>query len=255
MEQNNPNQPRLQAVDRELLTALVRKSLDHETLVVTDWNYHSVHGGFGGGQYGTFIYRFKGRAQDQNDICEWSLILKIIHARLDQEPASTHYWKREAEAYRSGLLEDLPGEMRAAKSFDVVEYPDEACWIWQEDVQDAIGNMWSLEHYKQVARHFGQFNGAYLTAVRPIPDDLWLSTGWLRKIVKGAENVAPQIQAMLKHASLHPVLPSDADEQFLKLWNDRQLFWNTLDKLPQTFAHQDPVRRNFFPLPQCEWGI
>jgi len=109
MEESDPNQTRLQAVDRKMLTPIVAKALNQQAVTLTNWNYQQVHGGFGGGMGGTFVYRFEGGAMLQDDLIQWSLILKIIHARPDEAPDSTHYWKREYEAYRSGLLENLPG--------------------------------------------------------------------------------------------------------------------------------------------------
>jgi hypothetical protein len=244
-EQSDPNQTRLQAVDCEMLTPIVAKALHQQTVTLANWNYQQVYGGFGGGMGGSFIYRFKGDAVVEEDAIQWSLILKIIHAQPDEAPDSTHYWKREFETYRSGLLEDLPGGVVAAPCFQCVEYPDDSCWIWQEDIQDGVEN-WQPEHYQLAARHFGQFNGAYITSSRSIPDEPWLGTGWLRNMIKGGEPFAPKIEVMLQHPLLQPVLPVDAAEQFRKLWNERERFLSVLDQLPQTFAHQDPVRRNLF---------
>jgi hypothetical protein len=244
--QSDPNQTRLQAVDSKTLSPIVAKALNQQAVTLTNWNYQQVHGGFGGGIGGSFIYRFTGDAMVQDDLIQWSLILKIIHARPDEPPDSTHYWKREFEAYRSGLLENLPGGVVAARCFHAVEYPDESCWIWQEDIQDDIGDSWQLEHYQHIARHFGQFNGAYLTTPRSIPDEPWFGTGWLRHIAKAAEPMLPQIEAVLQHPMRQSTFPADADKQFLRLWDERERFLSALDKLPQSFAHQDPVRRNLF---------
>jgi hypothetical protein len=244
-EHPDPNQKQLQRVDSTLLTPLVRKSLDDARLVVSNWHYDSVRGGAGGGLGGTFIYRFSGGADLQHTTVSWSLILKIVHARPSEEPTSTHYWKREAELYRSDLVVDLPGHLRAAKCFAVEEYPDEACWIWQEDVQDAVGQTWDMEHYGLTARHLGQFNGAYLRN-RPIPAASWLATGWLRKIAQATEPVIPKILELLNYAPMKQALPQDAERQFMRFWDERERFLDGLDKLPQTFCHQDPVRRNLF---------
>jgi hypothetical protein len=51
---------------------------------------------------------------------------------------------------------------------------------------------------------------------------------------------------MLTNPVIHPAFPSDAYPQFLKVWDARERFLSALDKLPQVFAHQDPVRRNVF---------
>lgn len=244
-EHEDPNHHRLQAVDATVLTPLVRKSLDQQNLAVTDWAYQQIQGSVGGGVGGTFIYRFGGNARTQDITVEWSLILKILHARPDEDPTSTHYWKREAEFYRSGLDREIPGRLFAANCFAVVEHRDEACWIWQEDVTEAIGPSWSLEHHGLTARHLGQFNGAYMTS-HPLPAAPWLGTGWLRRIVQATEPFVQPIHDMLKYPLLRSWLPSNAENQFETLWNERERFLSSLDKLPQTFCHQDPFRRNLF---------
>jgi hypothetical protein len=245
-DSSDPNSGRLEAVDSDLLTPIVQKALEAPQAALLNWSYQPVGGGFGGGLNNTAIYRFMGDAQVHDDTQSWSIILKIIRARPDDDPDSTHYWKREIEIYQSGFLEDLPpGRFSAARSFGVIEYPDEACWVWMEDVKPDLQQPWPLDHFGLVARHLGQFNGAYLTT-RPIPSAIWLSTGWLRKIAQATEPHVARIQNMLTHPTLQDALPSDAEAQFLKLWDERERFLNALDRLPQTFCHQDPVARNLF---------
>jgi hypothetical protein len=245
-DSSNPNSSRLQTIDGGSLTPLVQKALDAPQAALLNWGYQPVGGGFGGGMDNTAIYRFSGDAQVHGVTRSWSIILKIIRALPGDDPTSTHYWKREIEIYQSGFLEDLPpGRFFAVRSFGIVEYPDEACWVWMEDVKPDLPQPWPLEHYGVVARHLGQFNGAYLTG-RPIPSAPWLSTGWLRKIAQAAEPHVAQIQNTLTHPTLRDALPADAEAQFLKLWDERERFLNALDRLPQTFCHQDPVARNLF---------
>jgi hypothetical protein len=244
-EQPDPNAERLQNVDSAFLTPIVQKSIDDQNAVIVNWTYTPVNGGFGGGMGGTYIYRFRGDVQTKSETKPWSLMLKIVRARPDEDPASTHYWKREVEIYQSRLLENLPGRFLAVRTFGVLEYPDEAGWIWMEDLTQAVSQPWSLEQYGRVARHLGQFNGLYLTT-RPIPSDPWLSTEWLRKIFQVVQTRTLEIQNMLKAPTLQDILPSDAETQFLRLWSERERFLSALDNLPQTFCHQDAVARNLF---------
>ena len=91
---------------------------------------------------------------------EWSLILKVLYPPADRgQPTDFDYWRREAHAFESGLLNGLSGGLMAPRCFGVVDQPDEACWIWMEDVRDCFGASWPLEHYGVAARHLGQFNG------------------------------------------------------------------------------------------------
>jgi hypothetical protein len=235
----------LQAVDNAMLTPLVQKALSSPGAAITNWRCEPVAGGFGGGIGGSFIYRFTGDAQDGDDTIGWSLILKIVRAHPEQQPTHTHYWKRECEVYRSGLLDDLPGQFYAVRSYGVMEYPDEAAWVWMEDLRDDLSKPWPPEHYGEVARHLGQFNGAYLNG-RPLPSAPWLGTGWLRKMTENVAPVIAQVQAGLNDPLLQSTLPPDASVHHMRLWDERERFLAALDRLPQVFCHQDIVERNLF---------
>lgn len=239
----NPHAHRLQAIDEAALTPLVRKALDRPAASITNWDCQPVSGGVGGARFDTFIYRFTGQADDQGVCLPWSLILKILTARTGEQPADPQYWRREAELYRSGLLNDLPGSFFAPRCFDVIEYPGEACWLWLEELRDEIGPSWPLEHYGVAARHLGQFNGAYL-AGRPLPSESWLSSGWFRKMAAQAAPNIPQVYNALTVPLLKAVLPSDAGDQCSRFWSGRDRFMDALDRLPHTFCHLDAFRRN-----------
>ena len=167
----------LGSIDSAMLRPLVRQALDCETAEVTDWDIQQIHGGSGYGTAGgSFIHRVSGQARDHGDTAEWSLILKVLSPPTDPvQPTDFNYWRREAHALESGLLNELPGGLTAPRCFGVVDQPGGECWIWMEDVADLFGSVedtgveWPLEHYGVVARHLGQFNGAYLTGEKPMP--------------------------------------------------------------------------------------
>ena len=167
----------LAAINQATLTPLVQSALNSETVEVINWDYEQLHAGAG---EWTAVYRFAGQGRDQGQTVPWSLILKTLHPQVPgDDPSAWNYYKREADAYQSGWMNDLPGGLAAPRSFGVIEHADGTCWMWLEDVTDEIGSHWPLEHYGVVARHVGQFNGAYLSG-RPQPAWPWLSSGWLR---------------------------------------------------------------------------
>jgi len=233
----------LAGIDQATLTPLVQGALNSETVEVTGWACEQLHGGAGAGNA---IYRFAGQGRDQEQEIPWSLILKTLCPAGDNTHLSAwNYYKREAEAYRSGWLDDLPGGLAAPRSFGVVEHPDGTCWIWLEDVTDEIGSHWPLEHYRVVARHAGQFNGAYL-AERRLPPWPWLSSGWLRGYVALSAPAMPLIRDSLDHPLVCRWLPGDASDRLFRLWEERELYLDALDRLPQTLCHLDLFRRNLF---------
>jgi hypothetical protein len=233
----------LDIIDQATLTPLVRSALNSESIQVIDWGREQLHGGAG---TGNAIYRFAGQGRDRGQEMSWSLILKTVYPEVDNTDISAwDYYKREADAYQSGWLDDLPGGLAAPRCFGVVEHPDGACWIWLEDVRDEIGPHWPLEHHRVVARHAGQFSGAYLVG-GPLPTSPWLSSGWLRH---NTENCAPALAPLrnaLDHHLVRRWLPDDASDRLFRLWQERDLYLDTLDRLPQTICHLDLFRRNLF---------
>jgi hypothetical protein len=233
----------LAAIDQSTLTPLVQSALGEKAVEVTAWECEQLHGGIG---VGTAIYRFSGEGHDRGQKVPWSLILKTIHPVGGNLDASAwNYYRREPDAYQSGWLDDLPGGLAAPRCFGVVEHPDRACWIWLEDVAEEIGTHWPLEHYGVVARHLGQFNGAYLVD-RPLPNWPWLGSEWLGKYIAVSAPAMPIIRDSLDHPLVRRVWPGSASDRLFRLWEERDLFLDALDRLPQTLCHLDMFRRNLF---------
>jgi len=233
----------LAAIDQATLTPLVQSALNNETVELMDWDYEQLHGGAG---MGNAVYRFTGQGRDGEQRMSWSLILKTAYPEGDNAHISAwNYYKREADAYQSGWLDDLPGGLAAPRCFDVIEHQDRSCWIWLEDVADDISSPWPLEHYGLVARHLGQFNGAYLVD-RPLPSWPWLSSGWLRHVIENSASAMPLLRDSLDHALIRRWMPGDASDRYFRLWEERGVYLDALDRLPHTLCHFDIFRRNLF---------
>jgi hypothetical protein len=233
----------LAAIDQATLTPLVQSALGSKTVEVVNWECEQLHGGIG---VGTAIYRFSGEGHDRGQKVPWSLILKTLCPAEDNANVSAwNYYKREADAYQSRWLDDLPGGLAAPRCFGVVEHPDGTCWIWLEDVGEEIGLHWPLEHYGVVARHAGQLNGAYLVE-RSLPSWSWLSSDWLRGYISLSAPAIPLIRNSLDHPLVRHRLLGDASDRLFRLWEERNLYLDALDRLPQTLCHLDLFRRNLF---------
>jgi hypothetical protein len=243
--------PQLDAINRASLTPLVRSALDRKTVEVSTWAYEQLHGGAG---LGTAIYRFSGEGHDRGQKVPWSFVLKTLCPAEDNANLSAwNYYRREADAYQSGRLDDLPGGLAAPRCFGVVEHPDGTCWIWLEDVADEIGSQWPLEHYGLVARHAGQLNGAYLVE-RSLPSWSWLSSGWLRGYIALSAPAIPLIRDSLDHPLVRRTWPGDASARLFRLWEERNFFLDALNRLPQTLCHLDIFRRNLFARKTADGG-
>ena len=84
------------------------------------------------------------------------------------------WWRREADAYESGLLPD--GELRAARCERVVERADGSVALVLEDLVGLPATDWPLERFGPAARQLGRWQGSF----RTMPDEPWLSRDWLR---------------------------------------------------------------------------
>jgi hypothetical protein len=201
------------------------------------------------------VYRFTGTGRDGEQVVSWSLILKVrrapaytqdARAVFDQtELSSPFYWKREPLAYDSGMLQDLPGGLCAPRCYRATEYPDEAVWLWLEEVTDRFEGQWPLEQYGVVARHLGQLNGAYL-AGRPPPSDPWVCQGFLRTYVEQAAPVYTRLRESLDRPLIRRLLQGEDAAKLFKPWEAREIYLAVLDRLPHAFCHMDAFSRNLF---------
>jgi hypothetical protein len=231
-------------IDRLTLTDLIAKALDRPALQITDWKAHQLHGGM---EWDSAVFRFQGQASDNGDTLPWSLVLKAVKpADTASEPDGVRYWKREVLAYQSAFLHHLPGgNVSAPNSYGIQERPDGSIWLWMEDVKDDVASPWSIEQYAVAARHFGQFNGAYL-AGRELPDASWVTHHWLRQYVENAAPMVEFIRTNPGHPMIMNLYPGDALAQILAIWDEHKAILDILEDLPQVFCHQDAFKGNLF---------
>jgi len=236
----DPHNQHLTVINQATLTPLVRRLLHSENLEVINWDHQQIYAGAGGG----LLYRFTGNGRDGGKHVPWSLILKIIRSPGDNEPSDVR-WKREPLVYQSGILDDLSGGLAVPRCLDITEQSENEIWMWLEEVIDELGQ-WPLQRYGLAAHHLGQFNGAYLTG-KQIPTQPWVSQGWLRGWVAGgpASSMA-LLRRSLDHPMVRRIYPADTPERLFRLWEERETFFDALERLPQTFCHLDAFRRNLF---------
>ena len=132
---------------------------------------------------------------------------------------------------------DLPGGISAPRCYRIETHED-AAWIWMEHVADAAPRSWGPDEFVRAAYASGRFGGAYLNG-RPLPDERWLvrdhARGWV-----GGESP----EAACSDAFVQRQFPAPLRQRVMRLWDDRELVFDWLQRLPQTFAHGDYHRRN-----------
>jgi hypothetical protein len=228
------------------LEPVVCQLLGQPAVEILDWQLQSFSGGAveNLGE-GLGVHRITGTARYDNNVSPWSVVLKALRiSRLEgaNDPTSWLYWKREAMAYQSGVLDRLPGDLAAAKCYAIQEFNDGTCCLWLEYVQEDTGN-WTMVEHRLVARHLGQFNGAYL-AGHPLPELVsWMLPGRTHQWLEWASPGMAQLH-QLAETEWGRWLSKDSVERMIRLWANRESLLAALDHLPTCFCHHDAFRRN-----------
>ncbi len=193
---------------------------------------------------GEGVWRVSGTAQDHEGAHPWSLILKGLRGSDTwRDPTSWSYWKREALAFRSGLLADLPGALSAPRCYALQEQADDRVWLWLEDIQESV-NTWSMADYSRAARHLGQFNGAYLSGY-PLPKaEPWLMWGRVRPWVGRLQAWLAQLDQWAQTPVAQRIFRGETLARVRRQWADPEPLLRAFERLPVCFCHHDAFRRN-----------
>ena len=227
-------------IDTRMLMPLVRRALNRDAAEIMDWRSNSLYGA----GLNSKIVRFSGNARERDAILPWSLILKIVRPNDDEDdPVSLRYWKREALAYQSGLLDDLPGKIRASRCYGVVEQSGREVWLWLEEVVDDIKGKWSVDQYGNVARHVGEFNGMFFENTSAFSHP-WMTKGQLRSSVGTHAPILPP--NVLAQPLVARFFPNDIYEWMQGIWSEHTAWLDFIERQPQTLSHLDVFRRNSF---------
>jgi hypothetical protein len=234
----------LTGVDAATLTLMVRDLLgDPAAVVARGWSCRPLSGG---ASEGMGLYWVTGSARVGRTTRPWALVCKVCAPADGIDPGAWDYPTREPLTYGSGLLSALPGELTAPRCLAVETQPDGTPRLWLEAVPDVHPGPWTLDRYALAAQHLGRFNGAYLVGT-PLPDQPWLSRGWLRDFVEPSGPAFAELERLAGPGGpllLRRLYPSPVVAELGRLWRERERFLEALDRLPQTFCHHDAFRRN-----------
>ena len=137
----------------------------------------------------------------------------------EPHPEDPLWWRREADAYASGLLPD--GELRAARCERVVERDDGSVALVLEDVEGLPATEWPLERLRPGGARSSVAGRARFGRCRRSRGS---PRGWLRAYVE-------------RRADVSAAEP---------LWADRGALLDALDRVPRTLCHLDFWPRNLF---------
>jgi hypothetical protein len=243
----------LDYIDDTTWQRLVGALLDSDRAEIIGWHSQEIFVGIGAG---TRLYRVAGTAFDgSRQPVDWSMVVKVLtldmlnFQSISIEQTSWDYWKREWHVYQSDWLQQLTGPLVAPRCLATGDFltktDQELAWIAMEDLGAAEHGPWSADHFREVARHVGIFNGDYLDG-RPMPADPWLSHDWLRGWTEQAEPLMEQLPTVASHPVAGRIFTPDLIDDLMELWIVREKLFEALDQLPQTLCHNDVFPRNLF---------
>ena len=228
------------------LQYVVRAALGESSAVLESWDAQPLGGGSRSLGDRGLLYLIQGTARVGAAESSWRLVLQILVPNADQnDPTGSSYWKREGLLHGSGILENLPGGLKAPRCYGREEQPDGSIWLWLEHVQEDGERVWPIARWVLAARHLGQFNGAYLTT-RPLPEDPGLGGQRLRAWLGRHGPLVARIAAAPNNPAVARWWPQPVVDAILHLWGEREVFCDALERLPQTFCHGDAIRRNLY---------
>lgn len=178
-----------------------------------------------------------------------SLVIKVVRRGEDTDPGGlwvsgaepTHrnYWKREWLAFAGGVLDALPGELRAPRTVLTTERGGDEAWIWMEDVEGRHGLEWAVEDYDSVAFDLGTTQAAFASGRAPLPTEPWLSRRWLRGWVDALARDMQLVEdaAAFSDGPLAGLAPLRT--RMLALWEGREALLGIVESAPQTVVHLD----------------
>jgi len=225
---------KLRTINPTILTDVVRQDQNDSSFEITVWNVKRLSDKGIANPDGLWL--FHGQGNNGKETHPWAIVLKVLERQEDESPQDNlWYWKREYLLAQSGLTENLP--VKAPRFYHSEETSDGA-WIWMEHVEDYYPGPWTLESYAFAAHQLGLWNGLYKHE-SSLPNENWFARQPYRTWL-GLVNAEEDWKFLLnqKHIS------TNTRNRYERLWNERDKYFETLERLPQVFSHFDSQRRN-----------
>jgi hypothetical protein len=179
-------------------------------------------------------------------------VVKVITPGRDRELASAaDSGYREILAYRSGLLENLPGRFRAPRVYSIDAAEDGRIWLWLEDLSDVYRRHWPLQQFRTAAHDLGVFNGHYLVSSLPLSEpwlNQWLRYAWAEEHaeIERTPSYRADLERTLESRQVRYHLESQTVGRIIQLLDDQLRFMQWLSQVPETLCHHDAALANLF---------
>jgi hypothetical protein len=204
-----------------------------------------VRDGFNGG-----VFRVEAKALLGGVSRLWSCLVKVTAPAADNpaydHPTGAAYWRREADAYASGCLADLPGGVRAPACHGVA-IEDRVARIWLGEAADEYGQHWPLARFEVAARHLGRFNGAYLVGA-PLPSFPSLQKVPLASYTYRSPDKLDNVEQVEARDDplWRSLFPTPIAPRLRALAAIQPRLIEAMERLPQTLCHYDYADHNLF---------
>ncbi len=238
-------------VDDALLTRIAQRALDAPEAILLDHELLPLD--YDAYLPGRTVARVAGHAAVRGRRVPWSAIFKWTDSPATTPTAPIERARREALAYRSGLL-DLTGDLRVPRAYEIDLAEDGHVCLWLEDIRATHLEKWPLEMYGTAAYALGRFNGTFL--VRSLPDHAWLVTDWAARQSEPLDMAVAlaDIARRASDPSARRALGDDIGPRAARMLEDQPRFIADLARLPQTLCHHDAARSNLIARQRDDGG-
>lgn len=224
------------------LDAAVRRIVGADALRIERVERHALE--YDAFLAGREIARVEGTARVGTRTVPWSFIEKRTEGPAVASAYLYDNARRELEAYRSGLLDDLAPDLEAPRLLAAAEEADGSLTLWIEDLEATARRLTSRDDILSAARHLGRLSGRWLGSV---PDEEWLFTGWIER--HSQPEAMRDAVALVNEAMAVPAVESRLRrglDEVATLIADQGTFAAALRRLPVTLCHHDAVAANVF---------
>jgi hypothetical protein len=233
--------------DRER-TDIAQRAVDSPVRSIRSWEVVPMDAvSIGNGTLG--FVRVSGSVDTESGTASWSAIVKAMGANTWGEYAGSNSPAREVDAYRSGFFERLDSGLVSVPCYGVTDRPDGSTWLWLKDLTGAADPPWDRSQFLSVARHVGQFNGAWPES--RAPDFDWLdrggATGRWNVFLAAFADTFDLLLDNLDHPLVGRVAQRVGSGRIARLRDDFQTLTGASAGLPRSVAHNDCHARNLFP--------
>ncbi|MFJ8579387.1 phosphotransferase family protein [Micromonospora sp. NPDC093277] len=160
------------------------------------------------------------------------------HWAASADPGHWNYWRREVEAYRSGLASTAwsGAGLAAPDVLAVEERPDGTVALWLAEVDGRPGTAGSMADFAELARRLGSAHADWLDRTGTLSRHDWLARDWLRDYTLSRPVTEP---VPWQHPVAAAAWPAPLRDGLRRLWDGRQAVLAATDQLPHTLCHHD----------------